>query len=334
MRHVSRRAALAPLALVLAAVAGCGGGGGGADAPGGKTVAARVARASDFPSAAGLTFAQVRKRYGNRLAFAPGSSVVTKGVNRVPFLVLDDQADVVGGAQVAVYTMRNDGTGIRGPYPATYQPFDIGPAYLSRTTSSDPQVQKAFYVAHVRSSDGRPTAVFALAKVHGKLEATSPSTVGVKRPKGMPSPPDVGDKAIPMHTLTAEDVGNDYAKVTTRLPPDKDLVSTDFADVLGKKPVVLVFATPQLCQSRVCGPTVDVAEQVKGEFGDKVAWVHQEIYVDNVVKKGLRPQVLKWNLLSEPWVFVMNRQGIVVARAEGAISVPELKAMVQKALPA
>ena len=37
----------------------------------------------------------------------------------------------------------------------------------------------------------------------------------------------------------------------------------DFADVVGKKPTVLLFATPALCQSRVCGPVVDVAEQVK-----------------------------------------------------------------------
>ena len=37
----------------------------------------------------------------------------------------------------------------------------------------------------------------------------------------------------------------------------------DFADALGKKPVVLLFATPLLCQSRVYGPVADIAEEVK-----------------------------------------------------------------------
>ena len=44
---------------------------------------------------------------------------------------------------------------------------------------------------------------------------------------------------------------------------------------------MLLFATPQFCQSRVCGPVVDVAEQVKEEYGDKAAFIHMEIYKDN-----------------------------------------------------
>ena len=51
--------------------------------------------------------------------------------------------------------------------------------------------------------------------------------------------------------------------------------------MLGKKPVVLLFATPALCQSRVCGPVTDAAEQVKQEFGDRVAFIHQEVYNNN-----------------------------------------------------
>ncbi len=51
----------------------------------------------------------------------------------------------------------------------------------------------------------------------------------------------------------------------------------DFADALGKEPIVLLFATPALCQSRVCGPVVDVAEQVKRERPDDAAFIHLEI---------------------------------------------------------
>ncbi len=99
----------------------------------------------------------------------------------------------------------------------------------------------------------------------------------------------------------------------------------DLADVLGRKPVVLLFATPQLCQSRICGPVVDVAEQVKREFGDRVAFIHQEVYNDNEINKGVRPQMRAYRLPSEPWLFVIDRSGKVSTVIEGAFSVGELQ---------
>jgi hypothetical protein len=89
--------------------------------------------------------------------------------------------------------------------------------------------------------------------------------------------------------------------------------------------VVLVFATPLLCQSRVCGPVVDVAAQVQHRFGSRVAFIHQEIYRDNDVAKGFRPQVAAWRLPTEPWTFVIDRRGVVRERFEGALSARELE---------
>ena len=52
--------------------------------------------------------------------------------------------------------------------------------------------------------------------------------------------------------------------------------------------MALLFATPQLCQSRVCGPVVDIALQTAAKYGDRVEFIHQEVYVDNDPAKGLR----------------------------------------------
>jgi len=325
-----RQMLLAGSVLAALAIAGCGGGGDdGTGAKSSDTAPAVAAKAADFPKGDTLTYTDVRGKYGDELNLAGGAAMINPGSTRLPFLILDAGAKVVKDAQVAVYTMKNDGTGVRGPFPARDQPFDIGPAYLSRTTSSDPQQQKFFYVADLATEAGKPVAAFAIVKAGGKTLATTPTSIGLKTKKA-DEPPAVGDRAISMKTLTPDDVGGDYKKLTTRVPPDKDLVQTNLADVLGKKPVVLIFATPALCQSRVCGPTVDVAEQVKGDFGDKVAWVHQEIYQDDDPNKGLRPQVSKWRLQTEPWVYVIGRDGTIANRVEGAISVPELKAMVGK----
>ncbi len=92
---------------------------------------------------------------------------------------------------------------------------------------------------------------------------------------------------------------------------------------------MLLFATPQFCQSRVCGPVVDVAEQVKQLYGDKAAFIHMEIFNDNDPGKGVRPQVRAFHLPSEPWLFAIDRRGRIEAEIEGAFGVDELTRVVK-----
>ena len=95
---------------------------------------------------------------------------------------------------------------------------------------------------------------------------------------------------------------------------------------------MLLFATPQFCQSRVCGPVVDVAEQVKQEYGDEAAFIHMEIYNDNDPGKGVRPQVRAFHLPSEPWLFAIDREGVVSSAIEGAFGAEALTDAVKKAV--
>ena len=139
----------------------------------------------------------------------------------------------------------------------------------------------------------------------------------------------MGQKAPKIHTPTPADVGGDLSKITTRIPPDTQN-RVDYADALGKEPIFLLFATPQFCQSRVCGPVVDVAEQVKEKYGDKAAFIHMEIYNDNDPSKGVRPQVRAFHLPSEPWLFAIDRQGVVRAVIEGAFGVDRMTKVVKE----
>ena len=322
-----------PLAMIATAltvaVAGCGGGGDGSSSTPGPAPSS-TSKPQDFPKGAGLTFQDVQAKYPPQLSLGIGASVMRQGPNRVPFIVLDKGARPILQAAVALYTVHSDGTHVRGPYVAKETPFGISSKFLSQTTKSDTTSAKEFFVASVPFEGKPPQGVFALVRMDGRLVATTPSPLGAPaRPST--TPPDVGDKAPLIHTLTVHDV-KDVKAITTRTPPDSDLLQTDYADVLGKKPIVLVFATPALCQSRVCGPTVDVVEQVKSEIGNKAAFIHQEIYRDNQPNKGLRPQLGTYRLASEPWVFVIDRGGIIRSRIEGAVSVGQLKAAVEQVL--
>jgi hypothetical protein len=56
-----------------------------------------------------------------------------------------------------------------------------------------------------------------------------------------------------------------------------------------------------------------------------------EIYNDNEIEKGFRPQVTQFELPTEPWAFTIDRDGKVAARLEGAFSADELREAVRKA---
>jgi hypothetical protein len=142
--------------------------------------------------------------------------------------------------------------------------------------------------------------------------------------------PAVGEEPPRIHTPTEADAGGDIASIDTRLPPSS-MHDADFADVLGEKPVVLLFATPQLCQSRVCGPVVDIAEQEKAESGGEVEFIHMEVFRDNRLDRGIRPQMAAFRLRTEPWLFTFDRAGNVAARIEGAFSQRELEQAIARA---
>ena len=107
---------------------------------------------------------------------------------------------------------------------------------------------------------------------------------------------------------------------------------TDFASVVGKKPVALLFSTPQLCVSRVCGPVTDLALQMRAKYGDKMEFIHQEVWKDNNLKAGLRPPLTAFNLESEPWLFVIDNSGKVTARLEGSFGIDAFENAVKTGL--
>jgi hypothetical protein len=284
---------------------------------------------ADFPDATGKSMQDLlRMADGQGPILAPSVAMLRRGTNRYGFALFDSARKQITGAQVAIYTARADGTGLRGPYVARSESLAVKPQFQSQTSSADPNAAKAVYVSDVPfRRDGRQ-AVVGIAKLDGRLLVTSPAPVDVG--KDVDGPPWPGQRAIRVHTETVTDVGGNAAALDTRRPPATDLLEADLADVLGKRPVVLTFATPLLCQSRVCGPTVDVVEQVKATAPRDVAFIHQEIYRDNEVDKGVRPQVAAWRLRSEPWTFVIDRRGRISTRFEGAFSVGELQRAVAK----
>ncbi len=287
---------------------------------------APAARTADFPAAASTTF-QALSHLPAGPQLAPSVSLLRVGRNRFGFALFTPDFKQVTNAEVALFTVDLHGKHLAGPFPAHLESLGVAPQYQSQTVAQDPMAAHSVYVAELPFAQAGRQNILAVERIGGQLRYGN----GTGSDVGAAGPPDVGAAAVPIHTPTVGQVGRaNISTIDTRQPPAPDLQQVDFATVLHRKPVVLLFATPQLCASRVCGPVTDIEEQVKSEIGSRVAFIHMEIYNQNQVSKGFRPQVAAWRLPTEPWAFVIGSDGRIVARFEGAFSVAELRAAVER----
>ena len=307
--------------------AGCGG-----DSGSGDEKPPPPARAQDFPKPKGKSLRDLLAKVGEGPVLAPSGQEFRTGNDRVGFALFRRDRSQITDASVAVYAAPAGGGPAKGPYLARYESLAVEPRFQSRQTASDPDAAKSIYTTQIPFEAPGRYELLGIAKQGGKLVAATLPQAGivVKDPAG-DAIPAVGATPPRIHTPTKTSAGGDIASIDTRLPASS-MHDDDFAEVLGKKPVVLLFATPQLCQSRVCGPVVDIAEQVKAELrGDDVSFIHMEVFRDNEIDKGIRPQMAAFHLLSEPWLFTFDRSGKVAARIEGAFSQRELESAIARA---
>jgi hypothetical protein len=354
-----RRHATSALACLLAVVvigAGCGEDSDSTTSTGEAAASVPAPPKSEFPSPDGKTLRELVKSADSHaeVVVSPAALAFFKGENRYPFGVFEPDRTPIDGAKVALYVARvpaidASGGGIAkngklkkgaaararsealeqpavGPFPAAIESLATQPAYRAQTTTSDPDAATVVYTTELEFPSDGEWQIAALIKQGDEVAATLLPSATVGEFNGVPK---VGEKAPKINTPTVDDAGGDLAKITTRLPPDTQN-RVDYADALGKEPIILLFATPQFCQSRVCGPVVDVAEQVKEQYGDEAAFIHMEIYNDNDPSKGVRPQVRAFRLPSEPWLFAIDRQGVIQAEVEGAFGVDRLTSVVKE----
>jgi hypothetical protein len=139
--------------------------------------------------------------------------------------------------------------------------------------------------------------------------------------------PGVGDLAPAVKTSTLSD--RPLEEISSDDEPNPDFYQMSLDDALGSgRPTVVVFATPAFCVSQTCGPMLD---QVKGVAPGhpNANYLHVEIYENLDARSAdelkVVPAVLAWGLPSEPWVFVIDAEGVVTARFEGAMMTSELE---------
>ncbi len=108
--------------------------------------------------------------------------------------------------------------------------------------------------------------------------------------------------------------------------PDPALHTVTIADALDAgKPTVVVVSTPVYCVSQFCGPITDRVAALAETYGDRVSFVHLEVWKD-FEKKIINPVAAQWisprngvGDTQEPWVFLVGADGLVKQRFDNVV---------------
>lgn len=284
------------LVLILA-LAACGGGGTEPTAESGTESQPAATQPSTAAETSGPSSIQV----------AVATNDLAAGTPRIPFILFDGPEKVADAqsVQITAFDLSLDEQVAGWSGPATnYSDYEI-PYWVVY-----PQINKAGnwgLLAEVTLADGSTAQTpFTVAIV----EQTSSPNIGSPVP------------ASENRTLATEP---DISKLTSGTNPEPGLYQMTVAEALESgRPTVVTLATPAFCQTQICAPVVDSVEAVYNDYKDQVNFIHLEIYKDF---QDLVPadEVAEWGLASEPWTFVIDTDGIVVARYGGPVSPRELE---------
>lgn len=146
-----------------------------------------------------------------------------------------------------------------------------------------------------------------------------------------PFAPEVGDKAPFTETKTVSDVAR-LSQLTTGSLQDPDLYGISLAEaVKNGLPTIVVFASPAFCINEVCGPQIEVLQQLKDKYLGQANFVHVDFYDNpdeiqgNLANAVISPAVVEWHLPSIEWTFVIDHEGIITGRFEAFTRLEEIE---------
>lgn len=322
-RRIDRRGMLRGGTLAVAGGAalwatGCGSDDGGAAKP---TATSPVSGATAGATAGATPAAAAIKPVLLTQEFVAG------GDNRVAIGLLDDENRFVKDAAVHLrfFTIGGDGqTGtFRGEGDMQYVELNVEGAHVhdSSPASAVTEDSVSFYVVNAPFDTAGMWGVEAqVTPENGAAPVTIQVPITVRTESQSPS---IG--AVPPASRHDTAATNSNAESLCSRSPACSLHDKVIADVLGTgRPLVVMFSTPAFCETRFCGPVLEVLLVQEPAYRDRVDFIHIEIWEDFQLQRE-RAAVREWNLPGEPYTFFMNGEGAVVGKLEAVFSEEELK---------
>lgn len=115
--------------------------------------------------------------------------------------------------------------------------------------------------------------------------------------------------------------------------PDEHLHDKVIADEIDAgRPLVVAVTTPVYCVSRFCGPLTDELADLAHDYEDVASFVHLEVWKDHA-EQEVNEAAAEWILPTsgaggnEPWVFLVDADGVITARWDNVLDMEELEAL-------
>ena len=120
-------------------------------------------------------------------------------------------------------------------------------------------------------------------------------------------------------------------EITTAAEPISDFYRISIKNALNNlKPTLILFSSPAFCTSPVCGPQLESAKLINSKYGNSVNIIHVDTYLNvqeirfDFSKRKLTPILKEWGIGEDQWTFLIDSNGLVVAKFENFVSEKEI----------
>ena len=253
------------------------------------------------------------------------------GANRVTLVVLDEKGKPIefGWGRARFFEISGDSATLRSETDVFFRPIDLEaiPGHAHQLFSTHHLDMQGLWLTEATFDKPGPWGVEVSVDQPGKPLVVARTRFDVLAASSSPA---VGAPAPRSRNLIASDVKN-ISEISTAQPPG-DMYDVRIADAIAAhRPLLVLFATPAFCTSRVCGPEYEIVQTIQPLYARDMDFVHIEIWKDPANQVPM-DTVTEWGLRSDPWVFLVDRNGTVRHKFSGLVTVDELQEAIEQTL--
>jgi hypothetical protein len=138
--------------------------------------------------------------------------------------------------------------------------------------------------------------------------------------------PAIGEPAPLSRQRLPADVGS-IEEIDSSAEPEPDFHRMTIAEAIESgRPALVFFGVPGYCTSRFCGPQYEIMKKLLPHYRGQIEFIHVEFFKNPGSRERQPAEVTQeWNLRTEPWFFLIDRNGLIAAKFEGPTSLQELE---------
>ena len=195
---------------------------------------------------------------------------------------------------------------------------------------SSPELgERGIYVTRVDLPEAGAWGVEVQAALPEGAVPTARASFEVKLQSATPA---IGSPAPPSNTPVAA-TPTEVEKICSARPVD-NLHHISVADALAQqRPFAVLLSTPAFCSSKMCGPALNVMQDLADTYASGGNFIHVELFEGGQPPTYV-PAVKEWGLPSEPWLFLVDTNGTIAHKFDAVITRAEVEPFVAQLMGA